>query len=249
VSSYDFRFLHFSYHIYFFSWNSAKGDRKRYEDQMADYQPPDKQANRKRNKTGYNMFFSSHVLRLKQMDSGVPSERGSVARLVGSAWKLLAPEEKAYYESEADKHNGMHPVKDPDDDDDDDAADCVAEIKHRQQNHMEYQMPMPPHPSYGEMHMHGGMPPPAMHAVMGAPQHIPDAAMRHHHNPYYPPPPPPPHMYAHAHVQPPTPHPHPPYGHYDYSQHHQRHQARAQGGGYQPQGYPPGPSSRRPYEG
>jgi hypothetical protein len=74
---------------------------------MAEYQPPDKQSNRKRNKTGYNMFFSSHVLRMKQTDSGVPSERGSVARLVGSAWKLLAPEEKAYYESEADKHNGM----------------------------------------------------------------------------------------------------------------------------------------------
>jgi hypothetical protein len=55
---------------------------------MAQYQPPDKQANRKRNKTGYNMFFSAHVLRLKQSDHGVPSERGSVARLVGSAWKV-----------------------------------------------------------------------------------------------------------------------------------------------------------------
>lgn len=67
---------------------SAREDRKRYEEQMAKYQPPDKQANRKRNKTGYNMFFSAHVLRLKQTDAGVPSERGSVARLVGNAWKV-----------------------------------------------------------------------------------------------------------------------------------------------------------------
>jgi hypothetical protein len=66
----------------------AKTDRKRYEEQMQNYQPPDKQSNRKRNKTGYNMFFSAHVLRLKQSEMGVPSERGSVARLVGNAWKV-----------------------------------------------------------------------------------------------------------------------------------------------------------------
>jgi hypothetical protein len=66
----------------------AKADRKRYDEQMAKYQPPDKQSNRKRNKTGYNMFFSAHVLRMKQSESGVPSERGSVARLVGKSWKV-----------------------------------------------------------------------------------------------------------------------------------------------------------------
>lgn len=33
----------------------AKSDRERFEKQMAEYQPPDKQGNRKRNKTGYNM--------------------------------------------------------------------------------------------------------------------------------------------------------------------------------------------------
>lgn len=66
----------------------AREDRKRYEEQMSKYQPPDKQSNRKRNKTGYNMFFSAHVLRLKNTDAGVPSERGSVARLVGNAWKV-----------------------------------------------------------------------------------------------------------------------------------------------------------------
>lgn len=96
----------------------AKSDRKRYEEQMAKYQPPDKAGNRKRNKTGYNMFFSAHVLRLKQSELGVPSERGSVARLVGTAWKQLSAEEKQYYEREADKHNGMNPVDKTDDDDD-----------------------------------------------------------------------------------------------------------------------------------
>ena len=183
---------------------------------MAEYQAPDKQVNRKRNKTGYNMFFSSHVLRLKQTESGVPSKRGSVARLVGTAWKLLAPEEKAYYEREADKHNGMNPVKDGEEDDDEE------EMKRQ---HMEYQMQVAAH---SEMHMHAV--PPPIHAAMQHPQHDP----RHQHHPYYPPA----HMYG-----PPPP---PPYGHYDYSQHHQRHPARAQG--YHQQGYPP-PPSRHPYEG
>jgi hypothetical protein len=153
----------------------AKQDRKRYEEQMAQYQPPDKQANRKRNKTGYNMFFSAHVLRLKQSEMGVPSERGSVARLVGTAWKSLNAEEKQYYEREADKHNGMNPVEKQEDEEEDEDAK-------RQQ-----QVPDP----YGHMHpdhqmqMHGGMPPP-MHAGMHQPpQHDP----RHHGYAY------PPHMY------------------------------------------------------
>mmetsp|Transcript_18930 Transcript_18930/g.46890 ORF Transcript_18930/g.46890 Transcript_18930/m.46890 type:complete len:422 (+) Transcript_18930:98-1363(+) len=146
----------------------AKSDRKRYEEQMAQYQPPDKQSNRKRNKTGYNMFFSAHVLRLKQSELGVPSERGSVARLVGTAWKQLNAEEKQYYEREADKHNGMNPVEKDDEDEDD-------EVKRQQAEH--HYM----HPSH-EMHMHGGMPP--MHAMHQAPQHDP----RHYAYP--------PHMYG-----------------------------------------------------
>ncbi|CAJ1969560.1 unnamed protein product [Cylindrotheca closterium] len=135
----------------------AKSDRKRYDDQMAQYQPPDKQSNRKRNKTGYNMFFSAHVLRLKQSELGVPSERGSVARLVGTAWKQLSAEEKQYYEREADKHNGMNPVEKDGDEDDEE------EVK-RQQAELHYM-----HPS--EMHMHGGMPP--MHPMHQAAQHDP----------------------------------------------------------------------------
>jgi len=71
----------------------AKSDRKRYEEEMASYQAPEKlTGSRKRNKTGYNIFFSQHVLRLKQSETGVPSERGSVARLVGEAWKQLSAE-------------------------------------------------------------------------------------------------------------------------------------------------------------
>ena len=134
---------------------------------MAQYQPPDKHSNRKRNKTGYNMFFSAHVLRLKQTESGVPSERGSVARLVGTAWKQLSAEDKAYYEREADKHNGLNPVKDGEEEDEDE------EVKRQQ---MEYHMHAAAH---NDMHMHAPMP-----------QHDP----RHHHG-YYPPhmygPPPP----------------------------------------------------------
>jgi hypothetical protein len=135
---------------------------------MAQYQPPDKLTNRKRNKTGYNMFFSAHVIRLKQSESGVPSERGSVARLVGTAWKQLSAEEKAYYERKADEHNGLNPVKDGDEEDDEE------EVKRQQ---MEYHMHAAAH---SEMHMHAPMP-----------QHDP----RHHHAAYYPPhmygPPPP----------------------------------------------------------
>lgn len=71
-----------------FICHRAKLDRKRYQEQMAEYQPPDKQSNKKRNKTGYNMFFSYHVNELKTTDIGVPSERGSVARMVGNAWKV-----------------------------------------------------------------------------------------------------------------------------------------------------------------
>lgn len=129
---------------------------------MAAYHPPDKQANRKRNKTGYNMFFSAHVVRLKQSESGVPSERGSVARLVGTAWKQLSPEEKQYYEREADKHNGMNPVKDGEEDDDDDEA------KRQQMEHY-------PYGAHGDMHMHHGMPG-QMHPAMQHAQHDP----RHH---------------------------------------------------------------------
>lgn len=160
----------------------AREDRKRYEEQMAKYQPPDKQANRKRNKTGYNMFFSAHVLRLKQSEAGVPSERGSVARLVGNAWKQLTADEKQYYEREADKMNGMNPVdKDDDDDDGDDKRPPMPEY--------------PPNypPPHGDMHMHPGMPPP-MH---GHPQHPPQHDPRHayHYPPNYAYPQPPYHGY------------------------------------------------------
>lgn len=196
----------------------AKTDRKRYDEQMAQYQPPDKQSNRKRNKTGYNMFFSAHVLRLKQSEMGVPSERGSVARLVGTAWKVsietvliaigrlysnpifssqqLSAEEKQYYEREADKHNGMNPVEKEGDEEEDD------EVKRQ---HAEHHYMHPGH----EMHMHGGM-----HPMHQTPQHDP----RHYAYP--------PHMYGQ-----------PTHGYYDYHQ-QSRHQGRSQAYG---QGYPQQP--------
>ena len=138
----------------------AKSDRKRYEEEMAAYQPPDKQANRKRNKTGYNMFFSAHVLRLKQTDSGVPSERGSVARIVGTAWKQLSSEEKQYYEREADKHNGLHPVKEVEEEvEDEEEVKRQMEHYHNMQMHdmqMQQQQPMhDPRHYYPPPHMYG----------------------------------------------------------------------------------------------
>ena len=166
---------------------------------MTQYQAPDKHSNRKRNKTGYNMFFSAHVLRLKQTESGVPSERGSVARLVGTAWKQLSADDKAYYEREADKHNGMNPVKEGDDEDEDE------ELKRQQ---MEYHMHVA---AQNEMQIHGGMGPP-IHGGMPLPHAQHDA--RHHHG-YYPP-----HMYG-----PPQPYGH--YDYSQHHQRHQ--QARAQG--------------------
>lgn len=151
------------------------------------------------------MFFSSHVLRLKQTESGVPSERGSVARLVGTAWKQLSNDEKLYYEREADKHNGMNPVKDTEEEE---------EEEEMKTPHMDHHYAYPVHP---EMHM---PPPPPMHAM---PQHPGAPDPRAHH--YYPPPPPH-HMYG---APPPNA-----YGHYDYSQHHQRHPQH----GRQPAPYP-----------
>lgn len=73
---------------------------------MASYQAPEKGL-RKRNKTGYNLFFSAHVLRMKNSESGVPTERGSVARIVGDAWKKMSNEERDFYEREADKQNDL----------------------------------------------------------------------------------------------------------------------------------------------
>jgi hypothetical protein len=147
----------------------AKADKKRYDDEMSHYQPPDKESSRKRNKTGYNMFFSAHVLRLKQTEDGVPSERGSVARIVGLAWKQLSPEEKLYYEHEAEKHNGVNPVRDGHEDDDDD------EMKRMPMDHHHYMHP------HQEMHMH--MPPPGPHHAMH-----PTYDSRAGHIPYYTPP-------------------------------------------------------------
>lgn len=139
---------------------------------MAKYQPPDKQTNRKRNKTGYNMFFSAHVLRLKQSETGVPSERGSVARLVGNAWKQLSNEDKQYYEREADKQNGMNPI--------DANEEEEEEIDNKRNPHIG---PYEHHYMHGaEMHLHMGAPIHNMHQPPHPSQHDP----RQHYAPYPP---------------------------------------------------------------
>lgn len=65
----------------------AKADKKRWEEEVRKYNPPEPRQKR-RNKTGYNLFFTSHVNKMKENDTGVPGERGSVARVVGNAWKV-----------------------------------------------------------------------------------------------------------------------------------------------------------------
>lgn len=191
----------------------AKEDRKRYEEQMAKYQPPDKQSNRKRNKTGYNMFFSAHVLQLKRSEAGVPSERGSVARLVGNAWKELTPDERQYYEREADKQNGMHPV-DKDEEDED--------IK-RPSPPQEYPPMAPPAPHEQVAMHHGGVPPSQL--GLAPVVHQPTYDHRYGYPPPYVYPAHPAHEYAMQAAPPP-----PPPGH--------RHQGRGVYD-YGAQGYPP----------
>eukprot|EP00522_Entomoneis_paludosa_P018350 CAMPEP_0172451882 /NCGR_PEP_ID=MMETSP1065-20121228/9721_1 /TAXON_ID=265537 /ORGANISM="Amphiprora paludosa, Strain CCMP125" /LENGTH=501 /DNA_ID=CAMNT_0013203853 /DNA_START=182 /DNA_END=1687 /DNA_ORIENTATION=- len=206
----------------------AKADKKRYDDEMAAYNPPDKNANRKRNKTGYNMFFSAHVLRMKQAaDTGAPTERGSVARMVGEAWKALTVDEKSYYEREADKHNGMMMLNqekmaekggeavDEDEDEED------GKVGHHHHHHMEHH---PYHHHAYPGHHPGEMPPHMVHpmhdpraAAAAHHQYYAAAAHHHHHQQQQ--------HAAHHHAGYAPPPPQNPYhhgGHYDYSQHHQR---------------------------
>jgi len=83
----------------------AKPDEDRYEKESADYVVPEK-VNRKRNKTGYNLFFSKHVQDLRQNhNAGIPAERGSTARIVADAWKEMSAEEKDEFEQQAVEHN------------------------------------------------------------------------------------------------------------------------------------------------
>lgn len=84
----------------------AKADKLRYKQEMNTYKPTSTKVNpRKRNRTGYNVFFTYHVSLLKNEQRGVPSERGSVARVVGHAWQRLTPAQKDFYEQEAIRLN------------------------------------------------------------------------------------------------------------------------------------------------
>jgi hypothetical protein len=76
----------------------AKADKKRYEEEMQKYNPPENQTNKRRNKTGYNLFFSEFVEKERlnnssrkedDMDHDVTEkERGNLAKIVGNAWKV-----------------------------------------------------------------------------------------------------------------------------------------------------------------
>ena len=88
----------------------AKQDIDRYEQENAAYlAAPAKDQNliRKRNKTGYNVFFSRKVNEVNncQDKSHIPTKRGAIARFVGDAWKALSNEEREVFEREADKLN------------------------------------------------------------------------------------------------------------------------------------------------
>lgn len=182
----------------------AKADKKRYNDAMSKYHPPEKQVNKKRNKTGYNMFFSSHVNELKQNDGGVPSERGSVARLVGNAWKALSTDEKQFYEQQADNLNDNNLLD----------HENVEELKTTEKTQDEYD----PNPGHAAMDPNRMPHAPVVHQPN---QHDPRA-------PYPPPPPPghyPPYPYPYDYYPPMPPPPgqgqgqgrHP---HFPYPPHH-----------------------------
>ena len=117
------------------------------------------------------------------------------------AWKSLSAEEKQYYEREADKHNGMNPMKDGEEEDEEEDM--------KTPHHMEHQYA---YPSQAEL---------PHHSVTGLRvQHATPHDPRAHHRYYTS------HVYAQN-----------PYGHYDYSQHHQRHpQGRQQLYQYAPHG-------------
>lgn len=200
----------------------AKKDRKRYDEEMEKYQPPERQMNKKRNKTGYNMFFTHHVQEIKKGDTGVPSERGSVARLVGSAWKALSTEQRQFFEEKADEVNDALPS----DEDEDNAKENVKIVNNGNSNEGVY----PPSPG-GHMLMgamggehslsHHGMPPQMGHAPVVHPHPQPHPHPHPHGDPRmalppYPPPPPGhgpypphPHPYPYEYYPPPIP-PHPP---------------------------------------
>jgi hypothetical protein len=76
----------------------------------------------------------------------------------------LSADEKQYYEREADKHNGMNPVKD-------DEVDEEDEESKRQHHHMAHPYATM-HAHAGDMHMHGGMHTPMHQAGQHDPRHV-----------------------------------------------------------------------------
>jgi hypothetical protein len=81
----------------------------------------------------------------------------------------LSPEEKQYYEREADKHNGMHPIDKGDEDEDDEEKRNMAEYMH---------------PVHHDMHMHPGMHPGMVPPGSGMTLHGQHDPRQHGYAPY-----------------------------------------------------------------
>jgi hypothetical protein len=78
--------------------------------------------------------------------------------------KSLSADEKQYYEREADKHNGMNPVKD-------DEVDEEEEEVKRQHHHMAHPYATM-HQHTGDMHSPGGMHTPMHQVAQHDPRHV-----------------------------------------------------------------------------
>ena len=149
----------------------AREDKKRYEREMDNYRGTEQRLDQKRTKTAYNIFFSSHAARRKEDARGVPSERGSIARIVANAWKALNSEEKKFYEEEAEKFNSGHvPV-----------AEEELEIEHEEHDEEDKIPPHMDHHYAYDMHPMGmPMQHPMGHDPRGHLQYYPPQQ----HNPY-----------------------------------------------------------------
>lgn len=146
---------------------------------MADYNPNEKIGSR-RSKTAYNMFFTAFVAEQKN-NSTIPRERGSIARIVGEAWKQLPEERKAYYTRLADKYNTENPVP-TQNDEDSDTDDIVRD--HGDAFHpsdipgMAVGVPMDPRMAH-DPRIFNHPPPPPFYQLYGAP---PNPQLYGHHD-------------------------------------------------------------------
>mmetsp|Transcript_10337 Transcript_10337/g.19314 ORF Transcript_10337/g.19314 Transcript_10337/m.19314 type:complete len:580 (+) Transcript_10337:404-2143(+) len=189
----------------------AKADKKRYEEEMEKYNPPENPTiNKKRNKTGYNLFFSEYVdkekLNRREDDDldhdSADKERGNLAKVVGNAWKNLSLEEREEYERRAESINdseGFSPEDEQEGEDHDEKESSVnknnSSNNNNNNNNNNNKKDLDTSKQSSLVHNDG-------------PMMIPQAPVVHqpghhdHRSPYHHPPPPPP---PHGHFYPPYP--------------------------------------------